>query len=90
MNGPYPGAGFSGGLLPPDLEQKSSLILPLAGAALLGIATYALVANPGMAMGSMGSMAPAFGKRRKRSLYDVKLEEHMAYRAHQRNQKATK
>lgn len=39
MNGPYPGAGglgFGGGLFGQDLEGKSSLILPLAGAALLG------------------------------------------------------
>lgn len=33
VNGPYPGAP---GLFPPDLEGKKSLILPLAGAALLG------------------------------------------------------
>lgn len=40
MNGPYPGAGLGGnfgaGMFPQDLESKKSLILPLAGAALLG------------------------------------------------------
>lgn len=38
INGPYPsqGGGPLQGMFPPDLEGKSSLILPLAGAALLG------------------------------------------------------
>lgn len=44
VNGPYPGSGIAGAFggmgngmgFPPDLEGKSSLILPLAGAALLG------------------------------------------------------
>lgn len=38
MNGPYPtpATGFGAGIFPPDLEGKTSLILPLAGAALLG------------------------------------------------------
>lgn len=36
VNGPYPGVFGGHGLLPPDLESKSSLLLPLAGAALLG------------------------------------------------------
>ena len=42
VNGPYPGAGagigggFGAGLFPPDIEGKTSVILPLAGAALLG------------------------------------------------------
>lgn len=43
-----------------------------------GIAAYALVASPAMAMG------PMIGKRRKRSLFDEKLEQHMAYRAHRK------
>lgn len=112
INGPYPGpGGLQGGmpggpmqgLFPPDLEGKTSLILPLAGAALLGslkpttgnsnqiiknrffyspgIAAYALVASPAMAMG------PMIGKRRKRSLFDEKLEQHMAYRAHHKQAK---
>ena len=40
INGPYyPGMGGAGasGIFPPDLEGKSSLLLPLAGAALLGL-----------------------------------------------------
>lgn len=95
VNGPFPGAG----IFPQDPDGKSSLLLPLAGAALLGnflcqfflasvsshlhlagIATYALVANPGMM--PMGAM----GKRRKRSLFDKKILEHLAYRAHQRHE----
>lgn len=40
VNAPYPGLGGLGGLgsglLPPELEAKTSLILPVAGAALLG------------------------------------------------------
>lgn len=71
-----------GGLLPPELEAKAQFLLPLAGAALLGIAAYAFITNPGLAMAA-GPVA--YGKRRKRSLFDDKLEERlMAYRAHQR------
>lgn len=38
MGGPVYGPFNSptGGILPPELEQKTSVILPLAGAALLG------------------------------------------------------
>lgn len=38
INGPYqgPGVGMGMGMFPQDLEGKTSLILPLAGAALLG------------------------------------------------------
>lgn len=39
INGPYPGSGFGGGMFPQDFEGKKSLILPLAGAALLGLQT---------------------------------------------------
>lgn len=78
-NGPYPPIGS--GIMPPELEAKVGLLLPLAGAALLGIAAYALVTNPGIAMAA-GPVA--YGKRRKRSLFDDKLEQHMAYRAHHR------
>lgn len=70
-----------GGLLPPELETKIGILLPLAGAALLGIAAYAIITNPGMAMAA-GPVA--YGKRRKRSLFDDKLDQHMAYRAHHR------
>lgn len=43
VNGPYPGMsgiggiGGLGGILPQDLEAKTSLLLPIAGAALLGL-----------------------------------------------------
>lgn len=47
---------------------------------LIGIAAYTLFTNPGIAMG------PMLGKRRKRSLFDDKLEQHLAYRAHHRKQ----
>lgn len=77
-NGPFP-PPQSGGLLPPELEAKVGLLLPLAGAALLGIAAYAIVTNPGIAMAA-GPVA--YGKRRKRSILDDKLEQLMAYRAH--------
>jgi hypothetical protein len=95
--GLFPGGS---GIFPPELEQKASVILPLAGAALLGIfkffillkklkiiknkfintgiATYALVTSPAIATG------PILGKRRKRSLFDEKIEQHMAYRAHKK------
>lgn len=37
VSGPYPGVGVGGpGIFSPDLEGKSSLLLPIAGAALLG------------------------------------------------------
>lgn len=72
-----------GGLIPPELEAKLGLLLPLAGAALLGIAAYAVITNPAIAMAA-GPVA--YGKRRKRSLGDDKVDEHMmmAYRAHHR------
>lgn len=38
---------------------------------------------------AMGSLGPSIGKRRKRSLFDVKLEEHLAYRAHQNKVRRT-
>ncbi|KAG5677259.1 hypothetical protein PVAND_007030 [Polypedilum vanderplanki] len=78
---PISGGSFSG-LLPPELEAKGSILLPLAGAALLGIAAYALVSNPGIA--TAGLAGPAIGKRRKRSLFDEKVEQHLAYRAHKK------
>lgn len=48
INGPYPGTGMGmgglhgglQGLFPQDLEGKSSLILPIAGAALLGLKIF--------------------------------------------------
>jgi hypothetical protein len=41
-----------------------------------------------MAVGTMGAMGPgSFGKRRKRSLFDEKLEQHLVYRAHQKANK---
>jgi len=84
------GAGLDGhfnklnglfGMNGPDYEGKSSLLLPLAGAALLGVAAYALVANP------MLSMGPAIGKRRKRSTFEDKLVQHLAYRSHKSHAK---
>jgi hypothetical protein len=48
----------------------------------IGIAAYALVSGPGIAAG------PVIGKRRKRSLFDEKVEQHLAYRAHKKSQKA--
>lgn len=41
MNGPFPGAG----LFPQDLEGKKSLLLPLAGAALLGLSCYFILSS---------------------------------------------
>jgi hypothetical protein len=38
-----------------------------------------LISNPGIAMAA-GPVA--YGKRRKRSLFDEKVDQHMAYRAH--------
>lgn len=47
-----------------------------------GIAAYALVTGPGIA-----AAGPVIGKRRKRSLFDEKLEQkYLAYRAHKKNQ----
>lgn len=42
INGPYPGAPGAGvaGLFNQDMDGKSSLILPLAGAALLGSSDF--------------------------------------------------
>lgn len=50
---------------------------------LLGIAAYALVSGPGIA-----AAGPVIGRRRKRSLFDEKVEQHLAYRAH--NKKSQK
>ncbi|CAG9799916.1 unnamed protein product [Chironomus riparius] len=74
-----PGSGLlPPGLLSPELEAKASLLLPLAGAALLGIAAYAIVTGPGLALAG-----PVIGKRRRRSAsFDQALEKHLAYRAH--------
>ncbi|CRL08322.1 CLUMA_CG021467, isoform A [Clunio marinus] len=84
VNGPYPGPP---GNLPSDIHSKaSSILLPLAGAALLGIAAYTLVSNPSVPNG-ITAKPPLYGRRRKRSLFDEKLEQHLAYRAHLRRQK---
>lgn len=77
INGPM--FGGSNGIFGQEFQEKTSAILPLAGAALLGIATYALVAGAGVSIG------PMLGKRKRRSLLDEKLDQHMAYRAHKRS-----
>lgn len=35
----------------------------------------------------MAISGPVIGKRRKRSLFDEKVEQHLAYRAHKKQQK---
>ncbi|CAO1324278.1 unnamed protein product [Diamesa hyperborea] len=65
-------------------SHQKSLLLPLAGAALLGVAA-ALVVNGGALplfhMGSAGAGA-MYGKRKRRSLADDKFAQHLVYRGY--------
>ena len=83
QGGQYPGNNPSEHVF--DLHNPStqkSLLLPLAGAALLGVAAALVVNGGALPLFHMGSAGAMYGKRKRRSLADDKFAQHLVYRGY--------